>query len=384
MIIYKLEHYTAYQVSSGALYSNGGINLKSDESFNYFYNNYHSKNKEILAPLPFYVKVTNNTIENTPEFNLEDLYTTELTPASTLWVHPNCTIPRAKVFQKYKRTIKPEKANFCILPKLPKYLKIQSVAVFINKEKHKIYYIDSCCKYINGNWVNYSACKCENKNLGTSILDINPALKGSTIEISYYYNSKVRETFNQENWEDFLDSTLLYYGNAVIVPTNQLYVIDLIYKKYNNVVSEDTLLSSLGDDTNEINKELCDSIIEMLNSSDDAVVSLGLKTLAELDYKRFRNTTINILCKVSRKWQRVEIKNTTSIKYMLKYLNLWDRAFERYFPNTTKEDFDLLHQLINEDFHAAVENMKGSFNCRFPFINIDLTYNFTISPKLDS
>lgn len=383
MTIYKLEQYSTYQVSGEALYSKGGKNMLSRETFKPQYNN---RNNCILAPLPSYIKVndTNNTIENTSEFNLYDLYNNIITPESTLWVHSNCNIPRAKVFQKYTRTIKPDKADFCIVPSFPKNLDIDTVAIFINKKKYKVYYIKSEQSYINGVWQHVTPWKCANKDLNTSVLDINPSLKNSTIKEDTYYNPIMREIFTQENWNDFLNSTLMYYGYAILVPNKQSFIVDVLYKKYNNIVSEDALLSTLGDESNTFTKELCDNIKEMLSSTDTSIVELGLKTLAELDYKKFRNTAVNILCSVSARWYHTPIKRTASVSYMLKFLGLWDRIYEKYSTTITQEDFELLQQLIDDEFHNTIKNMKNSFTLRFPFVNVDFNYNTSIYPKLES
>ena len=133
-------------------------------------------------------------------------------------------------------------------------------------------------------------------------------------------------------------------------------------------------------------EKLCDckfdSIKEMLNSSDETVIGLGLKTLAELDYKKYYNTAIHLLCTSSGRWGRNKIRQNTSVKYMLKTLDLWRWVNERYSKETTQEDFDMLKQVLHEDFKSYVEDFRRSFTNKYPFANVEFSYDFNISAKL--
>lgn len=377
--IYKFDQYETYQARLSALYHKGGKNIPSADSF---YHNYHNKTKDVIVPIPNYL-LSNINLST---LHLKAVTNKILKPSldTVLWIHSNCSIPRAKVFQKYTRTIKSDKADFCVIPKLPRGLEVRNIAIFINRNKYKVYYIDGERIY-NNNTRQWEFKWPEKANVakGTKVIDINPNLKGSTIEeVSYYGN--VSSIHTQENWVDFLESSLLYYGPTVQLISKQVYIADIMYNKIHDLVLEEDVLSTLGDDNNNFNIELCNSIKEMLNSTDMSVINLGLKTLAELDYEKFRNTAMHILCSVSSKWQNSKIKNTTSVSYMLKYLGLWGRVYEHYSTTINEEDFALLKQLILDDFHSVLGRTNSAFKSRFPFINMDFNFNVEISPKLDT
>ena len=89
-----------------------------------------------------------------------------------------------------------------------------------------------------------------------------------------------------------------------------------------DVVPEDKILATLGDSTNELTREIYNNISEMLNSKDSTIVGLGLKTLAELDYEKYHNTSTYLLQTTWRKWKDNKMKTNAGVKYMLKFLGL--------------------------------------------------------------
>ena len=186
-----------------------------------------------------------------------------------------------------------------------------------------------------------------------------------------------------ENWNDFLASTLLYYGPVVSLYTKEFWIIDVLYNKLHDIITEDRLLATLGDSTNKFTKEVYDNLREMLNSSDATVVGLGLKAVAEMDYEKYRNTTIHLLANNSRHWSINDMRSSTSVKYMLNYLGLRRAPIENYAYTTTQEDFDLMQEVVNSDFKERIKNIKKLFNSRFPFAKLDFSYQFEVFPKLN-
>ena len=201
------------------------------------------------------------------------------------------------------------------------------------------------------------------------------------MERQYYGDA---ETYTQDNWLDFLDATLAYCGQALILPTKDKWVGDYLYNTMHDVVSEDKILATLGDATNELNREAYDSIFEMLNSTDSTVVGLGLKTLAELDYKKYYNTTIYLLNSTSIKWRDNPMKKNVSVKYMLKFFGLWNYVNEYYSDSTTQEDFDMLKEVVEAEFKERINILIQNFYQRFPFVEISYEYSFSVNPKLDT
>ena len=198
-----------------------------------------------------------------------------------------------------------------------------------------------------------------------------------------YYGDDA-ETYTQDNWLDFLDATLAYCGQALILSTKDKWVGDYLYNTMHDVVSEDKILATLGDATNELNREAYDSIFEMLNSTDSTVVGLGLKTLAELDYKKYYNTAIYLLNSTSIKWRDNPMKKNVSVKYMLKFFGLWNYVNEYYSDSTTQEDFDMLKEVVEAEFKERVNILIQNFHQRFPFVEISHKYSFSVNPKLNT
>lgn len=377
--LYKLDLYSLYQAKNNSLTCLGGKNLEYSDSFMHIY---HSREKNLLTPIPSHIEIIedDNGYFGKINNNIEFKSISELTPESKLYIHPDCTIPRAKVTQKYTKVLSPDKADFCVIPAIPDNINTALTAVFVNREKMKAFFIVTTMSWETGRCKPKAPTVCENIALGTKVSDINPYLKGSSIEEKYCYSCP--ELYTQENWKDFLNSSLVFYGHAATLSSKEHFMADVIYGNYKNLITEDAILASLGDESNELNRETYDSIKEMLNSSDETVIGLGLKTLAELDYKKYYNTTIHLLCTSNRRWCRNKIRQNTSVKYMLKTLDLWRYINERYSKETTQEDFDMFKQTLQEDFKSYVEDFKRSFTNKYPFANVEFSYDFNISAKL--
>lgn len=382
--VYKFEECHAYKVRSSVLTLVGWQNTNMERSFS---PTYYDREEKIVVPVPKHI---NTTLDEQSRVVLDinsmiNPHEIELTYDKTLYVHSNCSIPRAKVTSKYKRTLKADKADICVVPKIGDSFSVNTVAIFYNKETKRVYYIegDSQYNYKKGEYEYTEPKLINNYPIGTSILQINPHLKGSTIKESIHYGeSSDFQTFSNKNWNSFLESSLIYYGPAILLHRKNVWVADFMYKKLHNIVFEDNILATLGDSSNVLNKESYDSIKQMLNSSDMTVVGLGLKALAEMDYEKYKNTAIHLLYTSSKRWRDSDIKNSTSVKYMLDFLNLRSYHRENYFKTTTQEDFDTLNEAIKSEISDALVECQNGFARRFPFINVDLEYQISITPKL--
>ena len=93
----------------------------------------------------------------------------------------------------------------------------------------------------------------------------------------------------------------------------------------------------------------------MLISPDKTIVGLGLKTTAEMDYEKYRNTTIHLLTNNKGNWVRNDMRSNTSVKYMLNYLDIRKDCRENYFHTTTQEDFALMQEVIESDFRELIK-----------------------------
>ena len=376
--VYKFDSFTSYIVGSDVFTAYSSI-IKG------FRMNHRNCINEWIIPLPKDIEVKNIDKESLHGvINLKDkLDSTPIRPTfeDKLYIHPDCTIPRAKVTQKYTRVLKPKKADICVVPTLNAKKNTEYIAIFVNKLRGKIYTIRSeyttsysTVKYMTAN-------VCQEYALGSKPTDINPSLKNTKI-VEVEYLGDENKTFSNENWTDFLESSLVYCGQAICVSTKDKWIGDYLYNSIHNAVPEDVILATLGDKTNVLNKDIYDSIKEMLQSSDRTIVGLGLKTLAEMDYKKYFNTAIHLLNSVGSRWRESSMKNNVSVKYMLKFLGNWDYVRENYSKHIEQEDFDMLRQVIREDFEDRYTQIIFSFKNRFPFALIENQHSFNISPNL--
>lgn len=376
--VYKFDIFTSYTVDSRVLTSMGGS--KVEYSFKV---SYRSRDNKWIVPIPKAVEVLEiNNISKTGHIDVKNLIEAAMPTFnfdSKLFFHSDCTIPRAKVTQKYTRVLNSSKADICVVPTPAESYRTECVAIFLNKLRGKVYIMGHNIVWNRGNSKYITPEICKQYPLGTKITSINPLLKNSHIvERQCYVDA---ETYTQDNWLDFLDATLAYCGQALILPTKDKWVGDYLYGTIHDVVPEDKILATLGDATNELNREAYDSIFEMLNSKDSTVVGLGLKTLAELDYKKYYNTAVYLLNN-AKEWRDNPMRKNVSVKYMLKFFDLWGYVSEKYSNSTTQEDFDMLKEVVEAEFKERVNTLIQDFHYRFPFVEINHEYSFSVNLKL--
>lgn len=378
--VYKFELFDTYKVDARVLTEVGIPNRQVKYSFHM----YRDRNNTLVVPVPKKIEVIAD-VESpyTGKIDIRSLVNTvtDFTFDDKVYLHPDCTIPRAKVTQKYTRVLKADKADICVVPKLERKSNTENLAIFLNKEKNKIYVLENALEWNKNKYIYHTTEKCADFAIGSCILDINPSLRDTIIEEKKYYGD-FNNTFSISNWKDFLASSLIYYGPVLSLYTKEYWIADMLYNKIHDVITEDKLLATLGDSTNEFTKEAYDNLREMLNSSDSTVVGLGLKAVAEMDYEKYRNTTIHLLT-TNPRWERNDMRSSASVKYMLNYLGLWKNYREYYASTTTQEDFTLMQDIVKSDFQEQIELIQRQFNNKFPFAKLNLTYQFKVSPKLE-
>lgn len=379
--VYKFELFDTYKVDARVLTEVGMPNRQVKHSFQYMY---RDRNNTLVVPVPKKIEVTVD--EELPHIGKIDIRSlvntvTDFTFEDKVYLHPDCTIPRAKVTQKYTRVLKADKADICVVPKLERKSNTENLAIFLNKEKNKIYVLENALEWNKDKYIYCTAEKCANFTLGSCILDINPSLRDTLIEEKKYYGD-YNNVFSMDNWKDFLASSLIYYGPVLSLNTKEHWIADILYNKIHDIITEDKLLATLGDSTNEFTKEAYNNLREMLNSSDSTVVGLGLKAVAEMDYEKYRNTTIHLLA-TNPRWKINDMRSSASVKYMLNYLDLWKSSREYYSSTITQEDFTLMQEVVKNDFQDKIETIKKQFNNKFPFAKLNLTYQFEVSSKLE-
>ena len=138
MNIYKFELFDTYRVDARVLTEFGIPNRKVKHSFHYMY---RDRNNQLVVPIPKKIEVTVDE-ELSPHIGKIDIRSlvntvTDFTFEDKVYLHSDCTIPRAKVTQKYTRVLKADKADICVVPKLERELNTENLAIFINRDKNK-------------------------------------------------------------------------------------------------------------------------------------------------------------------------------------------------------------------------------------------------------
>lgn len=376
-IVYKFEDYTLYSVYPRVLHE---VNEKVVPLYSVFdipYFNERSLYVPIPNTLPYDLIGPHSTNTQVKcELESPDL----LVEKSKLFVHPNCTIPRVKVAQKYTRVIKKEKANFCVIPKYKENIKGKLGAIFINKEKSQVFVFRAHSGYVKNTHKSFAPTACQFKEKGTKLLDIYPELKKINLENKDIIRQD--QEYNIDTWNNFLNSTLEFYGAIAEIESTERYIADYIYGELHHILLENQILSSIEDEENIFNKEIYNSMMEMLNSKDVNIIGLALKTISEFNYTKYHNSILHLLTECSQRWRDNNMKNTVSVKHMLDYLRIRLCNTPIYSEQTTQEDFELMLEIVESDFKDALTKVHLDYLGKYSFANIDLSYEFKVIPKL--
>lgn len=376
--IYKYSGYPTYSVNLETLL----IKTKPAEPIkNAFKHLWLYTQNYYYVPIPKYnnkLKVMENYKDK--EVSVDDYITGSLHDNNKLYLHPNCTIPRAKVTQKYTRTIKVDKADTCIVPKPKAYYNMHNIAIFLNKDTGKIYYAKGDYTWSINNKRQYTLpLDGQDIILGKKVKDYCPLLVDAKVRDEKQY-SDYNDTYTDGNWVSFLNASLIYYGNALFLNTTDMWLAEVMYNKLHNVVSEDTVIATLGTEENAFTPELYSSIMEMLSSKDEGSVALGLKSLAELDYNKYRNSIMHLLQKTSKYWNKNNMRNSSTVKFMLKNLGMWETAYPRYTSTIEPEDFNIMEPIIKKEIMEYFENGINFYKTRFPFVNVQIDLSMDTTP----
>lgn len=379
--VYNFLNYTPYMVYSKVLHKLEERNIPLFKAFNT--NPYYTNVTDLIIPIP-----------NTIPYSIKEGYMTTtklsystsdknlLVDKSKLFIHPNCTIPRAKVTQKYSRVIKKEKADFCVIPQYRVDLEnIQGVlgAIFVNEEKQQVFVIKSARYWENHNYSIYTTEMCQNAPLGSTILDIIPDLINVTFDGINL--GKKLFTINQDVWGDFLQSKLVFSGPLVDLTPKEMYVGDLVYNNLHNILSEEDILESITNMDNVFSLDVYKSMVEMFKSQEPSLIGLALKTIAELDYVKYKNSISSLLSVYFKYWAGNPMQNTVSVKHMLDYLNIKNAMF-RYYSNTIEsEDFTLMSMIIKQELQNSIDEQLMEFTRTYPFADINISYDINVLRK---
>lgn len=304
---------------------------------------------------------------------------------SSVYVHTNCEIPRDNVRRKYKRVLNPEKATICLIPNSKEEIQVTKKAIFIN-DKYNVAFCISSYRTYDYQAKAYVLCEpieCEGQPLGTKLKDINPGITSINIDARslQYYTPNFLKDASDSFFTIIADSQLAAYGNFVELDSKQRYIEDILSGALHDIVTENVLTESLGTEDTEITADVINSIKAFIMSEDMSVVGLGLKTLSELNYAKYKNSIIYLLNSTYQYWIQAPLKNTTSIKYMLKYLGMEYGIRTVYESNITPEDFELLKHVVHGHIIDSINVLKRDVSKSFPFATISITAETSITRK---
>lgn len=307
--------------------------------------------------------------------NLLKLEEVNLKEGDSTFFHSCCTIPRTLPRTKYKRVLKADKADFCVVPSIKDaYIKGGTFGVFINEEFSRIYLVPE------GSANNpFTIEDLRKVPVGTSMQDINPALKTANKKsFNSYYDSELPEPHSRNS---ILESKLVEVGNFIMITSEDSYILDYFEGTIHDLVSEDCIIESLGTEENQLNGEAIDGIKALIMSEDPAVIGLGLKTLSEMDYPKYKNALIYLLSNSYGHWVGAPLKSSTSVKFMLKYLGLLNGPRTIYEKKISDEDFNLLQHIIKGTVDDEIASLKKDTEEKFPFAKITINVTSTVEKR---
>lgn len=288
-----------------------------------------------------------------------------LDSAKTVYVYPECKIPRSHIAKKYKKVLSPWKADAIVMPEVEDYTNpINKGLFFINDTTKEIYIIkgDSA-----------DAINVEGKE-GTEYSKF----------LSAYAMSGYQTLSDKPIVGHLLQSTLLGRYNYTYFYTHEAYKIDILDNVIptSKLVSENAVMKSLGDSENEITYENLKSIQEMLDSRDNDAVGSAIKALAAMDYMSCPQSIKYVLEYASSSWRYNDAADTTAAKYMFKCLiGGTARHCIRFNDNEiSQKDYDIFKQLVFDNYTGPDAPYAKDYLRNMSFTYEDAQYN--VYPRL--
>lgn len=294
--------------------------------------------------------------------------------AKSLYIYPDCKIPKRNVAVKYKRAKNPFLADAIVLPPLERHNSVTQGLFFINESAKKIFIV-----------VNYS-----NKETFDSSITTGTKFSSILTPKQHLEFNDMINVFSDENYKDYredikdlLDSEVLASGSYITIFVNDGFKLDILsgVLPADKFVSEKAVMKSLGNQDNEITFENLMSIKEMLRSSDYDTQGSAIKALASMDYMSCPVSVKYVLSERQHNWCYNKATNTTTAKFMFKSLinktargGIWFREKE-----ISEKDYEILHKLLLEEYEN--DETKVDYWLR----NRDFTYedvNYNIYPRL--
>lgn len=285
--------------------------------------------------------------------------------AKSLYVYPQCKIPRKHVAEKYKKVLNPWLADAVVVPDNIVRNEVYTGRFFINEDAKKIFlfYDDYGTKF--------------------------PAFEQGTKMYSILSNKHINElkviAANYPNLyaDEMLNAEFLGVYNYTVLGANENFKIDILNGTVplDKTIKEQNIMESLGNEENDITFEALDSIWDMLNSTDNDTVAAGIKALSSMDYIHYP-LSIKFVLNHASNWVYNKATDTTAAKYMFnKILGGTARAYVRLNENRDIEekDWEILHQLVEKYFEYKEERVNNYLR------NLNCTYedaNYNVFPRL--
>jgi hypothetical protein len=250
-----------------------------------------------------------------------------LEDAKKVFVHQNCKISRSLLTEKYKKSLNPYLSDAVVIPK-PVYddLRLLKTALFMNEDAKMIVQVILS----ENDGTDYSSDNFKEGDRFENLISTTPSyLPG-------------RQSYNVS---DMLHSELFYVGNLLCIPNSSEHILDILTSQIpaDKIVYEDSIMESLGCESNQLSFDSLTSIKDMLDSTDANTVSAGLKSLSMMDWMHYANSVKYILQMASKtNWIYNKAADSTSVKYMLRTLS--ESSNRRRWPG----DFD--HSIYEQDF----------------------------------
>lgn len=275
-------------------------------------------------------------------------------PGDTLFFDPGCTIPRSNCATKWKRTLKPSKADVVVLPDKAIIRKFTGI-IFKDDEKKILYLIDRCYNNI-------------------------PPSIGDTF--SEFYKTELaniaEDTKNIEQNKKFLEEVstakCFFVGHLTGVKKKDMCLFHLFNGKYTKVIRESQLQKLIENEDADFTIDVAESLIDSLKSSDSSVVLQGLRTMAAMNYSSYPNVARYILNRCNRVDSSLINGSGNAVKFMIKQLS----PIADYSKDITPKELPIMEQLFREKITRRIKDtLLASIRC--DDISINFEYSFSLS-----
>lgn len=262
-----------------------------------------------------------------PNFEIKSDYNS-LQSGQSIYIYKDSIIPRETTANNFKRVIKKEKADVMVIPHnytRSLYANHGDVFIFTSQTTALILsYYCSTPPFSVGESFPTSAKINNNSNVSIQLSDFKFAFKGNCI---------ITVDDSVQDWVFDADTLL----------TSKIVVTDQDFMKFSRSLTDS---SDIGD--------LCESVIDLLKSSDDDTRFLGYKTLASLNYPKFPHS-ISLLIRIGASCNR---NGGNAVAFMESYLKEIPKKV------ITQEDWELFTRIL-------IKNGDISYITDCKFVTLD-------------